>query len=126
MYPGDDGVKEEQHQRKQEKLRQQQTADEGSASSLVPSAMVDLVEEQRPASDADMALPNVYTTDAWDTTFHHHFLGDNLFVMLDSGMFLDVQVPIPPPACACLFGRQGPGEAHVALLCVDRESKRRG
>ncbi|ELR23269.1 Metallophosphoesterase [Acanthamoeba castellanii str. Neff] len=101
MYPGDEAVKQEQRQRKEEAQIRVSAAEQASieASStsgdLLPVIEADQQQrlQQRPAlSDADLQrLPNVYLTDAWDTTYHHHFLGDHLFLTLDSGMFLDVQ-----------------------------------
>jgi hypothetical protein len=111
MYPGDEAVKQEQRQRKEEaQIRvsaPEQASIEASSTSgdLLPVIEADQQQrlQQRPAlSDADLQrLPNVYLTDAWDTTYHHHFLGDHLFLTLDSGMFLDVQVRTITCACAC-------------------------
>lgn len=86
MYPGDEAVKHEQRQRKLEQRRAAAAPTFHSALAATETEAEVAAEEENP-----LALPNVYMTDAWDTTYHHHYVGDYLFLTLDSGMFLDVQ-----------------------------------
>lgn len=127
MYPGDEEVKLEQIQRKK--------ALKDGLPVVNPAREVALAEPAESVDDVDTGLPNIYLTEAWDTTYHHRFIGDYLFLTLDSGMFLDVQVDAllflehHSIAFLCLFSCRvikrfgflnfsNPGMQHTTRLCV--------